>query len=103
MRYILVLLLLIVACSGQAPIELSEANARYDGEQAVYEFVVNKPTPCHEVVVTERVIGAQVDIQVRLDSGSFFCARVIDTERVTGSVNVSQRPTVRINNEIVFQ
>ena len=80
----------------------------YVGGSLNYNLTVQKPTPCHEVTLDSQVMESyptQVRLVVQIRDTGKMCAQVIDTEQVTGSLELGDRPgsvSVIVDGEEVY-
>lgn len=94
---LLVLGLLITACDGveedeEEFEEIITANYQYINNNVIFEAIVNKPSPCHDLSYDYYVYREQnesiVDIRFVISETDEICAQVITAEDISGEFEV---------------
>lgn len=92
------------------PGEMDKYFVDYSDGTVIYNITQTKPTPCHEIIVDEQVMESypvqiRLDIQIREPEEGTMCAQVIDTEKLSGKIEVGHKPgqfTVVVDGDEVY-
>lgn len=97
---------------GQTEITSDKVSVSYDSESNMLSYAVeiSKPTPCHEVDVTENImesypVQVQVSIDIKQPEGDQMCIQMIEMQTVEGEIELSEKPgsfSVDVDGQTIF-
>ncbi|MFT4313427.1 MAG: Kazal-type serine protease inhibitor domain-containing protein [Candidatus Woesearchaeota archaeon] len=89
--------------------ECQRVNSSYVNGTYMYAVTVEKPTPCHEVVVEEFILESfpaqlQIDLEVTQPYDDIMCAQVLARETINNSVQVDNLGLVTfiLDGNVIF-
>lgn len=86
------------------PVEMFDFSASFSPDnQWGFSVTADMPTPCHTISIGDVLVAesypeqVSINILVKEPSEDIACAQVIDTQRLTGGFQASDKASVRLN------